>query len=74
MEGWIELIAFAISGHYADLSKFSQTGANRGGAQAAEFAQLMHADGLIQAGEDLLDALESRGFRTGLLSARARDD
>ena len=72
------MIAFAISGDHADLSKFSQTGANRSGAQAAEFAQLLHADGLIQAGEDLLNALESRGFRswfrTGLLSARVRDD
>jgi hypothetical protein len=44
----------------------SQAGANRGGAQAAELAQLLHGDGLIQAGQDLLDALEGRWFRTGL--------
>jgi hypothetical protein len=47
----------------------SQTGANRGGAQAAELAQLLDGDGLIQAGQDLLDALESLAtarFRTWL--------
>jgi hypothetical protein len=74
LDGWIELIAFAVSGHYTGVDKFSQTGANCGGAQAAEFAQLLDGDGLIQAGKDLLDALESRRFRTGLLSARVRDD
>jgi hypothetical protein len=51
------LIAFAVSGHHTGVSKFSQTGANRGGAQAAEFAQLLHGDGLIQSGQELLDAL-----------------
>jgi hypothetical protein len=38
-------------------------------AQAAEFAQLLYGDGLIQAGQDLLDALESlatASFRTGV--------
>ena len=74
MEGWIKLIAFAVSGHYTGVDKFSQTGANRGGAQAAEFAQLLDGDGLIQAGKDLADALESRSFRTGLLSARVGHD
>ena len=57
MEGWIELIAFAMSGHRASVGKFGQTGANRGGAQAAEFAQLLDGNGLIQASQDLLDAL-----------------
>jgi len=52
--------------HYAGLGKFSQTGANRGGAQGTEFAQLLDGDGLIEAGQDLLDALQSRGFRIGL--------
>jgi len=52
--------------HYTGLAKFSQTGANRGGAQGAEFAQLLDGDGLIEAGQDLLDALQSRGFRIGL--------
>jgi len=46
-----------MSGHLAYVGEFSQTGANRGGAQGAEFAQLLHADGLIQALEDLPDAL-----------------
>jgi hypothetical protein len=47
----------------------SQAGANRGGAQAAELAQLLDRDGLLQAGQDLLDALESLAtarFRTWL--------
>jgi hypothetical protein len=33
----------------------SSAGANCGGAQAAEFAQLLDGDGLIQAGKDLLE-------------------
>ena len=69
MEAWIELIASVIPAHHAGLSKMSQAGANRGGAQAAELAQLLHGDGLIQAGQDLLDALESRRFRAGLRNA-----
>ena len=60
------LIAFAVSGHYTAVGKFSRTGANRGGAQAAEFAQLLHGDGLIQALEDLPGALKSRRFGSGL--------
>ena len=59
-ESSIELIASAIVGHHASLGQLSQAGANRGGAQAAELAQLLDGDGLIQAGQDLLDALESR--------------
>jgi hypothetical protein len=66
LQGWIELIASAIPVHYAGLGQSSQAGANRSGAQAAELAQLLHGDGLIQTGQDLLDALESRRFRTGL--------
>jgi hypothetical protein len=66
LEGWIELIASTIVSHHASLGQLSQAGANRGGAQAAELAQLLHGDGLIQAGQDLLDALESRRFRTGV--------
>jgi hypothetical protein len=66
LEAWIELIASVIPAHHAGLSKMSQAGANRGGAQAAELAQLLHGDGLIQAGQDLLDALEGRRFSTGL--------
>ena len=65
-KAWIELIASTIPGHYAGLGQLSQAGANRGGAQAAELAQLLHADGLIQAGQDPLDVLESRRFRTRL--------
>jgi hypothetical protein len=60
------LIAFAIPGHHAGLGQLSQAGANRCGAQAAEFAQLLYGDGLIEAGQDLVDALQSRRFRTGL--------
>jgi hypothetical protein len=56
MEGWIKLIAFANSGYYTAFGKFSQTGAKRGGAQAAEFSQFVHGDGLIQTLEDLPDA------------------
>jgi hypothetical protein len=41
LDGWIELIASAVSGYQADVGKFSQTRANRGGAQAAEFTQLL---------------------------------
>ena len=66
----IELIAFAMSGHHTSLGQFSQAGANRGGAQAAEFAQLVHGDGLIQAGQDLLDALRGGRFRIGLSNGR----
>jgi hypothetical protein len=44
----------------------SQAGANRSGAQAAELAQLLDGDGLLQAGQDLLNALESRRFITWL--------
>ena len=44
---------------HAGLGQLSQPGANRGGVQAAELAQLLDGDGLIQAGQDLLDALES---------------
>jgi hypothetical protein len=33
--------------HDAVIGQLSQAGANRGGAQAAEFAQLLHSDGLI---------------------------
>ena len=62
----MELIASTIVSHHASLDQLSQAGANRGGAQAAELAQLLHSDGLIQAGQDLLNALESRRFRTGL--------
>ena len=60
------MIAFAIPGHHAVIGQLSQAGANRCGAQATELAQLLHGDGLIQAGQDLLDALEGRGFRIGL--------
>jgi hypothetical protein len=69
LEGWIELIASTIVSHHISLDQLSQAGANRGGAQAAEFAQLLYGDGLIQAGQDLLDALESlatASFRTGV--------
>jgi hypothetical protein len=66
LQGWIELIAFAVSGYHTGVGKLSQAGANRGGAQAAEFTQLLHADRLIQASQDLLDALESAWFRSGL--------
>jgi hypothetical protein len=52
-------------GYHVSLGQLSQAGANRGGAQAAEFAQLLNGDGLIQTGQDLLNALESRWFRTG---------
>ena len=62
----MELIASTIVSHHASLDQLSQAGANRGGTQAAEFAQLLHGDGLIQTGQDLLDALESRRFRTGV--------
>ena len=62
----MELIASTIVSHHASLDQLSQAGANRGGAQAAELAQLLDGDGLIQAGQDLLDALESRRFSTGL--------
>jgi len=51
--------------HHAIIGQLSQTRANRGGAQAAEFAQLLHGDGLIQAGQDLFDALQSRRFGIG---------
>jgi hypothetical protein len=37
----------------------SQAGANRSGAQAAELAQLLDGDGLLQAAQDLLHALQS---------------
>src|SRR5580704_4755531 len=57
----MELIASTIVSHHASLDQLSQAGANRGGAQAAELAQLLHSDGLIQAGQDLLDALERNG-------------
>jgi hypothetical protein len=66
LEGAIELIASAIVAHHAGLDQLSQAGANRGGPQAAELAQQLDGDGLIQAGQDLLDALESRRFRAGL--------
>ena len=51
---------------HAVVGQLSQAGANRGGTHAAELAQLLDGDRLIQAGQDLLDALESRRFRTGL--------
>jgi hypothetical protein len=51
LEGHIELIAFTVSDHYTGIGKFSETGTNRGGLQAAEFAQLLDGDGLIQAGQ-----------------------
>jgi hypothetical protein len=69
LQGSIELIASTIVSHHISLDQLSQAGANRGGAQAAEFAQLLYGDGLIQAGQDLLDALESLAtarFRTGV--------
>jgi len=66
LEGWIELIASTIAGHRASLDQSGQAGANRGGAQAAELAQLLDGDGLIQAGQDLPDVLESRRFSTGV--------
>ncbi len=56
-------------GHHAGLGQLSQAGANRGGPQAAELAQLLDGDGLIQAGQDLLDPLKSLAtarIRTGL--------
>ena len=56
------MIASAIVGYHAGLGQLSQAGANRGGAQAAELAQLLDGDGLLQAAQDLLDALESRRF------------
>jgi hypothetical protein len=37
-------------GYHVSLGQLSQAGANRGGAQAAEFAQLLNGDGLIQTG------------------------
>ena len=47
LEGWIELIAATIVSHHASLGQLCQAGANRGGAQAAELAQLLHGDGLM---------------------------
>jgi len=44
--------------YQASLDQLSQAGANRGGAQTTKLAQLLHSDGLIQAGQDLLDALK----------------
>jgi hypothetical protein len=52
--------------HDAVIGQLSQAGANRGGAQTAEFAQLLHSDGLIQACQDLVDTLQSRRFGIGL--------
>jgi hypothetical protein len=66
------LIASAIVAHDAIIGQLSQAGANRGGAQAAELAQLLHGDGLIQAGQDLLDTLQSRRLRIGLEQWRSR--
>jgi hypothetical protein len=63
------LIASAIVSDHAGLCQLSQARANRCGAQAAELAQLLDGDGLLQAGQDLLDALESLAtarFRTWL--------
>ena len=60
------MIASAVASHHAVVGQLSQAGANRGGPQAAELAQLLDGDGLILAGQDLLDALESRRFRAGL--------
>src|ERR1700752_4779200 len=72
--GWglgpsIWFVTSAIASHHAIVGQLSQAGANRGSAQSAELAQLLHGDGLIQAGQDLLDALESLAtarFRTRL--------
>ena len=52
------MIASTIVAHLALIGQLSQAGANRGGAQTAEFAQLLHGNGLIQTGQDLpsLDA------------------
>jgi hypothetical protein len=47
LEGWIELIASAIAGHHISLGQLGQARAYCGGAQAAEFAQLLNGDGLI---------------------------
>src|ERR1700683_3766770 len=66
LRGSIELIASTIVSHRASLDQLSQAGANRCGAQAAELAQLLRDDRLIQAGQDLLDALKRRRFRTGI--------
>ena len=59
------MIASAIVADDAVIGQLSQADANRGGAQAAELAQLLDGDRLIQAGQDLLDALQSRRFRIG---------
>jgi hypothetical protein len=47
LRGWFELITFAMPCHHAGLGQLSQAAADRGGAQAAEFAQLLHGDRLI---------------------------
>src|SRR5271165_5535911 len=46
LRGSIELIASTIVSHRASLDQLSQAGANCGGAQAAELAQLLHSDRL----------------------------
>jgi len=51
------LIAFAMSAHHTRVDEFSQSGANCDDAQAAESAQLLHADRLIRALKDLPDPL-----------------
>jgi hypothetical protein len=52
---WVDSLCYL--GYHTGVGELSQTGAKLGGAQAAEFAQLLHGSRLIQAGQDLLDAL-----------------
>jgi len=68
------LIASAIAADHAGSSQLSQAGANRGGAEAAEFAQLLHGERLIEAGQDLLDTLQSRRLRIGLSNGGVASD
>ena len=58
-----ELVAPVVVANQALLGEFGQSGADRGGAQAAELAQPLNGDGFLQVGQDATNPLSDRLWR-----------
>ena len=68
----VELITFGIAAEFTLLGQLFQGGAERFGANSAEFAQLLHReDRFLELGQGGTDALDGSGFGFGLGARRS---
>lgn len=65
LEGELEVVTSIIADDLALLREFGQAGAEGGGADAAEFAQLLNRSRLVQLSQSLADAFQGRALRVG---------